>query len=209
MTVVRRKRSGRRPGSPDTRAEILAAARDAFARDGFERSSIRRIANDAGVDPALVHHYFGTKDQLFLAAIEAPFDPMEVLPKVLAGGEDQLGENLIRFFLSIWDSPTGNRAAAFLRSAITRPEMSHLVRQFITTQIVRRGLKLKFPELDHAELRGALVASQLLGMAVTRHIFGIEALTRLTVDELAAIYGPTVQRYITMDFAELRNQDAD
>nr|WP_041624811.1 TetR family transcriptional regulator [Stackebrandtia nassauensis] len=202
-----RKRSGRRPGSPDTREEILDAARDAFAADGFERSSIRRIAAAAGVDPALIHHYFGTKDKLFLAAIEAPFDPGEMIPKVFKHGSTNLGEHLIRTFVGIWDSPTGNRAAAFLRSAVTHPRMSKLVQQFLTNQVIRKGLSQVNPELDNIDLRGAMVASQLLGLALTRYILKVQALVDLSADELAAIYGPTIDRYVTMDLKDLSTRE--
>ena len=76
-------RTGRRPGNQDTREAIIAAAREAFAEKGYDRASIRAIATGAGVDPALVHHYFGTKDQLFLATVNAPIDPAQILPRVL------------------------------------------------------------------------------------------------------------------------------
>lgn len=202
-----RKRSGRRPGSPDTRAEILAAARDAFAAEGFERSSIRRIAAAAGVDPALIHHYFGTKDKLFLAAVEAPFDPAEMIPKVFQPGRPDLGTHLVRTFVGIWDSEVGNRAAAFLRTALTHPEMSVLVRQFLTTQIIRKGLANVNPQLDNPDLRGSLVASQLLGLAFIRYILKVPALAELPAAAVAQIYGPTIDRYVTMDLDSLDDKE--
>src|SRR4051794_865490 len=98
-------RTGRRPGNQDTREAILAAARTAFAERGYDGASIRQIAGGAGVDPALVHHYFGAKDQLFLAVMEAPFNPAEVLPKIFEPGLDGVGERLVRTFVGVWDSP--------------------------------------------------------------------------------------------------------
>src|SRR5436190_21555417 len=103
-------RTGRRPGNQDTREAILTAARDAFAERGFDGASIRAIATTAGVDPALVHHYFGNKDQLFLAAIEAPINPAELLERVAAGDPSDVGERLVHTFLSVWDSPAGSAA---------------------------------------------------------------------------------------------------
>src|SRR3982751_4531747 len=100
-------RPGRPPGNQDTREAILAAARQAFAERGFDKASIRHIATSAGVDPALVHHYFGAKDQLFLAAVEAPADPAKLVPQIAAGGVDGFGERLVRTFLGLWDSPAG------------------------------------------------------------------------------------------------------
>ena len=104
-------RTGRRPGHQDTREAILAAAREAFAERGFDGASIRLIAAGAGVDPALVHHYFGTKDQLFLDAMQAPIDPAQIIPQALAGGVDGVGERLVRTLLGVWDS----------RPAVRRP----------------------------------------------------------------------------------------
>lgn len=203
IVATERKRSGRRPGSPDTRQQILSAARSAFAVDGFERSSIRRIATDAGVDPALVHHYFGTKDNLFLAAVEAPFDPSRVLPQVFAEGIDQVGEGLVSAFITLWDSPDGERAVAFLRSAVTHPDVASLMRQFLTIQIIDRVLGRVDAHIDHRQLRGGLVASQLLGLAFMRYLLRLPPLVDLPADRVARLYGPTVQRYITMDAAEL------
>ncbi|HEY0689801.1 MAG TPA: helix-turn-helix domain-containing protein, partial [Kribbella sp.] len=100
-------RTGRRPGKQDTREAILFAAREAFAERGYDAASIRVIAAAAGVDPALVHHYFGTKDQLFLDAMRVPVDPTMVIPMVLAGGIDGVGERLVRNLLTVWDSPVG------------------------------------------------------------------------------------------------------
>ncbi len=101
------RRSGRRPGNLDTRTEILDAARDTFAEKGFDQASIRAIAAKAGVDPALVHHYFGTKEKLFLATMNSPIDPAVELPKALAGPPEQAGERLIRLVLNVYDSPAG------------------------------------------------------------------------------------------------------
>ncbi|MGH8791409.1 MAG: TetR family transcriptional regulator [Stackebrandtia sp.] len=197
------RRSGRRPGSPDTRAEILAAAREAFAAHGFVRSSIRRIAADAGVDPALVHHYFGTKKKLFLAAIEAPFDPTEIIEPIVAGGIDGLGERLVRTFVTVWDGPIGTRAVAFIRSAISDPEVAPLVEEFIMTQIIGSALAETAIGLDHLERRGSLVASQLMGMALARYILKLPPLVGLPPEDMAKLYGPTIQRYITLDIEGL------
>src|SRR5687767_860862 len=107
-------RTGRRPGNQDTREAILAAARKAFSERGFDGASIRAIATSAGVDPALVHHYFGNKDQLFLATMQMPINPNDFLPKVFEPGIDGIGERIVRTFLGVWDSPAGSAAAALL-----------------------------------------------------------------------------------------------
>ncbi|MET7707844.1 TetR family transcriptional regulator [Micromonospora sp. NPDC005413] len=191
------RRTGRRPGNPDTREAILDAARTAFAERGFDASSIRAIAAIAGVDPALVHHYFGSKDQLFLAAMNFPVDPGEMLPKVLAGDRDGLGERLVRTFLAVWDSPAGSAAQALLRSAVSNEWTARLLRDFVTTQMLRRVLD--HLEVDPAQLplRGSLVATQLIGLAMIRHIVRMEPVASADPETLVAAIGPTIQRYLT------------
>ncbi|MFG1900498.1 TetR family transcriptional regulator [Micromonospora carbonacea] len=190
------RRTGRRPGNPGTREAILDAARTAFAERGFDASSIRSIAAAAGVDPALVHHYFGGKDQLFLAAMGAPLDPGELLPRVLAGDPDGVGERLVRTFLGVWDSPAGVAAVALLRSAVSNEWTARLLREFLVTQVLRRILQ--HLDVDPAELplRGSLVASQLVGLALMRHVVRLEPVASAPAETLVAAVGPTVQRYL-------------
>jgi AcrR family transcriptional regulator len=190
-------RTGRRPGRQDTKEAILAAAREAFAEKGFDGASIRYIATSAGVDPALVHHYFGTKDQLFLAAMKIPIDPGKIIPQVAAGGIDGLGERLIRTFLGIWDSPVGAAGVALLRSAVRNELAARLLREFITTQVMRRVLA--HLDLDPAEVptRASLVGSQILGLAMMRYVIKLEPLASAAPDAVAAAIGPTIQRYIS------------
>ncbi|MFI6158782.1 TetR/AcrR family transcriptional regulator [Micromonospora sp. PTRAS2] len=190
------RRTGRRPGNPGTREAILDAARAAFAERGFDAASIRSIAAAAGVDPALVHHYFGGKDQLFLAAMGAPLDPGELLPRVLAGDADGVGERLVRTFLGVWDSPAGTAAVALLRSAVSNEWTARLLREFLVTQVLRRVLH--HLDVDPAELplRGSLVASQLVGLALMRHVVRLEPVASAPPETLVAAVGPTVQRYL-------------
>jgi AcrR family transcriptional regulator len=190
-------RTGRRPGRQDTKEAILAAAREAFAEKGFDGASIRYIATSAGVDPALVHHYFGAKDQLFLAAMQIPIDPGKIIPQVAAGGLDGLGERLVRAFLGIWDSPAGAAGVALLRSAVRNEFATRLFREFITTQVLRRVVS--HLDLDPAETptRTSLVASQLLGLAMVRYVIKLEPLASGSPDAVVAAVGPTIQRYLT------------
>ena len=191
------KRIGRRRGSPDTREAILEVARRLFSDKGFDATTVRAIASDAGVDPAMIHHYFRTKEELFRESLSIPFDPADEIPKIVAGGPEHAGENLIRTFVKVWDSPLGGAAAAMIRSAMSNEWTTRLLREFITTQILRRvTAELK---LDPAEapLRVSLVASQLAGLAMMRYIIKLEPLASLPVNELAKAVGPNVQRYIT------------
>ncbi|MET8084343.1 TetR family transcriptional regulator [Micromonospora sp. NPDC005197] len=191
------RRTGRRPGNPDTREAILDAARAAFAERGFDAASIRGIAATAGVDPALVHHYFGSKDQLFLAAMQFPVDPGEVLPTVLAGDRNGIGERLVRAFLGIWDSPAGSAGVALMRSAVSNEWTARLLREFITTQVLRRVLDQLDVDPAQLPLRGSLVATQLIGLAMMRHVVRLEPVASADRETLVAMIGPTIQRYLT------------
>jgi AcrR family transcriptional regulator len=176
---------------------VLAAARAAFAERGFDGATIRGIATAAAVDPALVHHYFGSKDRLFLAAVEAPADPADLLPGVLAGGRDRLGEGVVRTLLSVWDGPMQPAGLALVRSAVANEWGAKLLREFLVTQVIRRVVgTLDLPPRE-AEVRGALVASQLVGLVMGRYVLQLEPLATGTHDALAAALGPTVQRYLT------------
>jgi AcrR family transcriptional regulator len=176
---------------------VLAAARAAFAERGFDGASIRAIAAEAGVDPALVHHYFGNKDKLFLAALQAPADPDDFLPEVIEGSREELGGNVVRLLLRVWDGPIGAGALALVRSAVNNEWTAKLLREFFTVRIIRRVVAtLDFPA-EEREARGALAASQLVGLVMARYVFRFEPVASATPESLVAAVGPTVQRYLT------------
>jgi AcrR family transcriptional regulator len=189
-------RTGRRPGNPDTRDAILAAARNSFADKGYDGASIRTIATSAGVDPALVHHYFGTKDKLFLAAMNLPIDPGELITKAVDGDRARVGERLVRMFLTVWDGPAGAAGVALLRSAVGSEWTARLFREFVLTQVMRR-LATRLP-LDPAEapLRVSLAASQMAGLAIARYVLKVEPLASMPREVLISAIGPTLQRYL-------------
>jgi len=191
------RRSGRRPGNQDTRQSILDAAREVFADKGFDGASIRAIAGEAKVDPALVHHYFGTKDKLFLASMNMPLDPSELVPKALSGPREEAGERLVRLVLSVWDSPAGTAAVALIRSAMSNEWTARLLREFVVTQVLRRAIRELGPPGEEAGLRTALVASQMAGLAVTRYVLKIEPVASADPETLVRAIGPNVQRYLT------------
>ncbi|HEY8472774.1 MAG TPA: TetR family transcriptional regulator [Natronosporangium sp.] len=202
-----KRRSGRRPGKQDTRAAILAAAREVFAERGYDGASIRAIATSAGVDPALVHHYFGTKEQLFTATIQPPIDPATVIPKVIAAGPvEELGTRLVETFLGVWEHPVSGPAfVAVLRGAFANRVSSRLLREFFAVQILRRALQNLGTIMDPAEVpvRANLVASQLFGLAMIRYIFRFEPLASLPREAVIAAVAPNVQRYLTGELAGL------
>ena len=178
---------------------MLAAARTAFAERGFDGATIRGIATAAGVDPALVHHYFGSKDQLFLAAVQAPADPADLLPEVLAAGRDELGAAVVRLLLKVWDGPMRPAGLALVRSAVGNEWTAKLLREFLVTQVLRRVVAtLDIPAAER-EVRGALVASQLIGIVMGRYVLRVEPLASASPEWLVAAIGPNVQRYLTGD----------
>jgi AcrR family transcriptional regulator len=190
------RRSGRRPGKQDTRSSILQAARNAFAEKGFDHASIRAIAAEAGVDAALVHHYFGTKEKLFLAALNSPIDPAEVVPQALQGPREQAGERLVRLVLSIWDSPAGTAALAVFRSALSNEWTARLLREFVVVQVLRRTVAELAIDPAEAPLRAGLVATQMAGLIVSRYVLKIDPLPDTDVEVLVAAIGPNVQRFL-------------
>jgi AcrR family transcriptional regulator len=188
---------GRRPGAPDTRAEVLAAARTSFAGKGFRATTIRAVAASAGVDPALVHHYFGTKDDLFLAALEMPVDPREVLAPVVALGPDGAGERLLRTFLSVWDDPEIQvRLLAVVRSVLSEDGATLLKEGFIPVVV---GPVLAQLVADRPDVRVPLVASQVVGLIVTRYLIALPPMAEMPADDVVARIGPVIQHYLTGD----------
>lgn len=195
-------RIGRRPGNPDTRQQILDSARSIFAGSGFAKASIRRIAAGAGVDPALVHHYFGSKDELFLATVHVEINPKTVLEKLAAGDIEELGTRVITAFLQVWDSPNGASLVAAVRTAIGDPGSARAFSQFITAEVISTLLRhLHYPPAE-AERRGALVASQLLGVVIGRYVLSVGHLPEMQPAFLVATVGPTLQRYLTGELPE-------
>jgi AcrR family transcriptional regulator len=191
---------GRRPGGADTRAGIVAAARAEFAENGYDATSLRAVARRAEVDPALVHHYFGGKPQLFAAVMDVPADPAALVDRVVAGPRDQVGESLVRTFLALWDSPEGRpRFQALIRAAVSHDEATRMLREFLTREIfgrVTNALAADGEPADDLELRAGLAASQMIGVAMMRYVVEFPAVVAASHEELVARVGPTLQRYL-------------
>ncbi|ONM46050.1 TetR family transcriptional regulator [Nocardia donostiensis] len=202
MSGGRPARSGRRPGQSGTREAILAAARARFADSGFDKTSIRAVATDAGVDPALVHHYFGTKQQLFAAVVQIPIDPEIVLRQIDAAPLDRLGETIVSAVVGVWDSPAGAGAVAEVRSVIAGGETS-LIRNFLLQVVLERVRRRVAGPGDDGWRRVSLVASQMVGLIVARKIVRLEPLASLPLPEVVAAVGPTLQRYLTGDIGSV------
>ena len=205
----RASRSGRRGGDSGTREAILAAARARFGDLGYDRTTIRGIAADAGVDAALVHHFYGTKDQLFAAAMRLPVNPREVLAGALAPGsrgqEQSLGEHLLRTVLGVWE--VAEMRATFLgllRSAPTSEQAVVMLREFLAGAIIGPIAAAAIPaapgaDAKDAEYRAALVASQVLGLGLTRYVLEVEPLAQADSGDLIAAIAPNLDRYLSGD----------
>jgi AcrR family transcriptional regulator len=190
-----RRGPGRRPGSADTRGQVLDAARTEFAEKGYDGASVRGIARAAGVDPALVHHYFGSKEQVFVAAMALPVDPATALPDVLAGDPDELGERFARLFLGLWsDEAFREPMLALLRSATTGEKGAQMLREFVGSALLSRVADgLTGPDVA---LRVSTAAAQLVGLVMLRYVIKIPPVVAATEDELVALVAPTLQRYL-------------
>lgn len=191
-------RTGRRPGEAGTRDRIADAARRLFAERGFDRTSIRAIAAEAGVDPALVHHYFGTKQRLFIEAVDFPIDAVRALESLAVDDVSHVGERLVRFALQLWDDPVVlPRLLSVLRSAVTDPDAAKLLGALFTRQ---GPVQLVHAiDADQPDLRAELVGTQLVGLAVARHVLRLEPLASADHETIVAAVGPTMQRYLTGD----------
>lgn len=203
-----RRRTGRRSGDSGTREAIIAAARRRFGEQGYDAASIRAIAADAGVDPALVHHFYGTKEELFAAAMELPAVPSERIGAMLAAERakwgpkfpDHLGETLVRTVLTVWGAvDVSSVFLSLLRSAPTNEHATTMLREFVTRTILVMLEQAAGSDLDPRErkYRAALVASQVVGLGFTRYVLQLEPLATASTEDLAAAIGPTIQRYLT------------
>lgn len=188
---------GRRPGDPEvTKRAILSAARDAFGESGYERATIREIAGRAEVDPALVHHHFGTKQELFAAAHELPFSPAHLFRQAAALPREQRAEAIVRVYLTVLGVP-GSPVLSLVRAAATNDAAATMMREFITSILLENAPKLiEFPD---ARLRIGLLGSHLIGVVMARSILGLPVLADVGVEELIPKLVPMVERYL---FAE-------
>jgi AcrR family transcriptional regulator len=185
-------RTGRRPGQTQTREDILTAARNQFAARGYGGATIRAIAAEAGVNPALVHHFFGSKDQMFVAALNLPFNPAMLVETILDGPRERTGERVVRLFLGLWHEPS-TRASflALLRSVATSPEVAEQMRTFMETAVLAKVAAA----LDLPVLRLTAVAAHMFGLAMVRYVLSAEPMASATDDEVVDLVGPVLQRY--------------
>jgi AcrR family transcriptional regulator len=196
VSTTRTPRTGRRPGASRSQEAILDAARRLFAERGYAGASMRAIATEAGVDAALIVHFFGTKARLLTAAVRWPFDPEEQMGRIVAGGRRQVGEGLARLVVRTWDREGDrNEIMTLLRAATIEPAAADLMREFIQHDLfppLMRALDVTQPEL-----RATLASSQLMGLGIARYVLRLEPLAGMSEDEVVRWIAPTLQRYLT------------
>ncbi|MDR6866599.1 AcrR family transcriptional regulator [Microbacterium resistens] len=193
MTAVRRR--GRPRGETGARDRIVAAAVHEFGEKGYDAATIRAIATGAGVDSALVHHYFGTKADLFAEAAGFPLRPDVEVPLILRGPREEAGERIVRYVLESFERPeVRKRGVMLLRSAVGGRATTPLLAGFLSRELLPRiSRTLDAPD---AELRATLVGSQIAGMLIARYVLRLPGLAEASVDELVDRVGPTIQRYL-------------
>jgi AcrR family transcriptional regulator len=181
---------------PAARDRILTAARNEFAERGYDKTSIRGIARAAGVDPALVHHYFGTKEQVFAAAIEMIFGPAMHIPEVIQGSREGAGARMARYMFGIWEDPVNRQPLlAVMRSALTNDRAAAVLRGLIEQRLlVRLAREMDVPD---PELRAQLAAGQMVGIMISRYVIKMEPVASAAVDDVVAIVGSALERYLT------------
>ncbi|OAN37547.1 TetR/AcrR family transcriptional regulator [Microbacterium sp. H83] len=189
------RRRGRPRGGSDSRVRIISAAVDEFGEQGYDGSTIRSIAARADVDSALVHHYFGTKADLFAEAVGIPLRPDVDVPGIIAGPRDDVGARLVRYVLEAFEQPDiRRRGVMLLRTAIGSRATTPLLAGFLSRELI--GRIARELGVDDAELRATLVASQIAGLLLTRYVLKLGPMAAASVDDIVTRVGPTVQRYL-------------
>ena len=205
MTEADHPRRGRgrpRTGSPDKRRTIERAALEEFALHGYEATTVRGIGARAGVDPALVHHYFGSKADLFAALLPGAVRPDRDIARILEGPEDGTGERIVRAILASWDHPDhGSRAVIGFRKVLGEPSTASLVAGFLRVELLGPVAAAVAGEAE-APLRAALASSQIAGLIVTRYLLGLPTIAAASPETLARHIGATVQHYLFGHLAE-------
>ncbi|HZC73615.1 MAG TPA: TetR family transcriptional regulator [Jatrophihabitans sp.] len=186
---------GRPRGQSNTRETIAEAARRQFARNGYDRTTMRTVAAEAGVDPALVVHFFGSKQRLFVSVLDLPFDPAVVLPAVLAGNRRNAGRRLAEFVADLLEDPAQrDRLAALVRAAASEPAAADLLRSVLAERVYPHFVAAF--GAGEAELRQNLIGSVLVGLVMTREVARLEPIASLGRARLVEVLAPVLQRFV-------------
>ena len=193
---TRTPRTGRRPGTSSSREDILTAARELFAERGYTGATMRAIAAEAGVDAALVVHFFGNKPTLLSQAVEWPFDPEVEMPRLLVDGKPHAGRHLAELVVRTWDKEgTRNPVLMLIRAGMIEPQAAEMVGKFLRERLFAPLMERLGS--DRPDLRASLCASQMSGLGFARYIARIEPLASAKSSDVVEWVGPTLQRYLT------------
>ncbi|NUP60270.1 MAG: TetR/AcrR family transcriptional regulator [Pseudarthrobacter sp.] len=190
-------RRGRRGGATESRDQIVDAARRLFAEQGFEGTSLRQVARAAGVDPAMIHHFFRGKDELFALSVELPADPEQVLAGMAGSDPGERAQLIVGTVLRMWEGPAQPGLLAFLRGTIGSKAKTALLREMVTRRVISRIVAGVPGTPDELALRGNLVATQMVGLMMVRYVVRLEPLASLSPEEVVRLTAPNVQRYLT------------
>ncbi|NUS36506.1 MAG: TetR/AcrR family transcriptional regulator [Pseudarthrobacter sp.] len=190
-------RRGRRGGATESRDQIVDAARRLFAEQGFEGTSLRQVARAAGVDPAMIHHFFRGKDELFALSVELPADPEQVLAGMAGSDPGERAQLIVGTVLRLWEGPAQPGLLAFLRGTIGSKAKTALLREMVTRTVISRIVAGVPGTPDELALRGNLVATQMVGLMMVRYVVRLEPLASLSPEEVVRLTAPNVQRYLT------------
>lgn len=192
-------RRGRRAGDKGSRGQILATARRLFAEHGFEGTSLRLIAREAHVDPAMIHHFFAGKDELFALSVELPADPSTVLAGLDRRDPSERAEALVRAVLGLWESPAQHSLLAFLRGTIGSKAKTAILGEIASQRILPRIMTGVAGTPEEVALRGNLVAAQLVGAVLMRYVVRLEPLASASREDVVRLIAPTIQHYLAGD----------
>ena len=194
MSRAQTKRTGRRPGASDTREQIAVAARALFAELGYERTSFRRIAAAAGVDPALVVHFYGSKEDLFRQVMALPPAVAAGLEHLADGPREIVGRRLAELVVGALENPA-SRAVVLgrIRCAATHPDAAALVRETVTRDLGALAAALTD---DRPDTRAVLVGAQVVGVALARYVVLVEPLASMPPSDVIELVAPTFQHYL-------------
>lgn len=190
-------RRGRREGASESREHILATARRLFAEHGFDGTSLRQVAREAGVDPAMIHHFFKGKDELFALSVALPADPERVLEGVDQHDPEHRAEAIVRAVLRLWESPAQHSLVAFIRGTIGSRAKTLLLREVVTRTIISRIMAGIPGPPEEVALRGNLVATQMVGVMLVRYVVKLEPLASASPEDVVRLLAPNVQHYLT------------
>ena len=194
----------RSTSTPDARAALIRAAQRLFDTHGYEAATIREIAQEAGVDSAMIHHYFGSKEGLFREVVNLPVNPSVELAYLQQAVRDEVAEVLIRNLLRVWDSSHNRQLLKMIRGALTHEWAIPVVKKIIYEHNILPMVRRFEADERQARQRATLIVSQMLGVIMTRYMLKLEPLHSADVDSLVTLLKPTIERYL---FAELLNCD--